>query len=144
MKREEDEIKKIIDESYSGIKVPEGLEQRLSSKIDTWASEAEDAPETKMKPIRFTRNFWVRTLSVAASLAILITGTFLMVPKQTHNPVMIADTCTSVEDAYSEAQYALTCISKAFGKGMGAIEETTGTFSKTVSAANKYVVITEK
>lgn len=143
MNTQNDEIKRLVDEQYAQIEVPEGLEQRLSDKIDLWALEEERSPMEE-KVVHFTPIFWARTASVAASLILLIMGTWFVISKQKPENVQIADTCTSVEDAYRETYDALNCISGAFGKGMGQVKESTTNISKTVSAANKYIVITDK
>lgn len=143
MKTQDDEIKRLIDESYAQIEVPEGLEKRLSDKIDLWASEEEKIPQPP-KQIRFTRTFWVRSLSMAASLILLITGSLLITSKEEPQTILVADTCTSVEDAYKETYMALSQISKAFDKGIEKAKESTDNISKTVSTANKYIAITDK
>ena len=79
--------------------MPEGLEERLLQSIDRWG-----------KKHRTLRLQWIG--SIAASLLLLF-GAGWYLQETTRK-----DTCSTPEEAYAEAQRALTIFSTALNKGM--------------------------
>ena len=89
--------------------IPEGLESRLSRKIDEWDTGERRTLKIK-KHIRALRLQWIG--SIAASLLLLFgVGWYLQEPTR-------KDTCSTPEEAYAEAQRALVMFSTALNKGM--------------------------
>lgn len=105
-------------EMFLQLQVPEGLEERLSRKIDQW-----DAQE--QRTLKVHRNFRLQWIGgIAASLLLLFgAGWHLYAPR----PIARQDTCATPEEAYAHAEKALVMLSSALNKGMGkmqAIQET--------------------
>lgn len=142
MKQQDDEMKRIIDGEYDHIEVPEGLQERLSAKIDALAAMDADSPIAAKASGR-RPSFWIRSISIAATLVLLAVATLMIFPKKSNNEIMIADTCTSVEEAYDEAQAVLSLISNAFGKGMETVNVKAGSAMKSASSVNKYVSLNQ-
>ena len=95
--------------------IPEGLEERLSEAIDTWEAQ-------EQRTLKIQRNTRIRHLqwigSIAASMLIVVSfGWYLYEPNHTRK-----DTCATPEEAYMEAQKALTQFSMALNKGMEQME----------------------
>lgn len=108
--------------------IPEGLEERLSQAIDTWATH-------EQRTLKIQRGTRIRHLqwigSIAASILIVISfGWYL------YEPTLVRkDTCATPEEAYMEAQKALAHFSIALNKGieqMGALQETTERVEKSI------------
>ena len=100
--------------------IPEGLESRLSRKIDQW-----DTGER-----RTLRLQWIG--SIAASLLILLSvGLYLYKPYPAPQ-----DTCATPEEAYVQAQKALIMLSSSLNKGIEKVEsvqEATGKIQENVN-----------
>ena len=92
------------------IRIPEGLNQRLSSLIDEL-----DAQERKRKSIRIR---WWSTVSVAACVALAIgIGT------HTHSQDEKLIEVNSAEEAQIQTERALMAFSQALNKGLKQIEK---------------------
>lgn len=95
------------------IPVPQGVEERLSAKIDEW----ERAELAKQQPRLAVRKV-VPYLSVAASLVLLLgIGWYSL---QEHEPenVALQDTYQNPEEACAEAEKALGLLAFNLNKGM--------------------------
>ena len=92
------------------IRIPEGLNQRLSSLIDEL-----DAQERKRKSIRLR---WWSTVSVAACLALAIG-----IGVHTHSQDKKLIEVNSVEEAQIQTERALMAFSQALNKGLKQIEK---------------------
>ena len=100
------------------IRIPEGLNQRLSSLIDEL-----DAQERKRKSIRIR---WWSTVSVAACVALAIgIGT------HTHSQDDKLIEVNSVEEAQVQTERALMAFSQALNKGLKQIEKADETTART-------------
>lgn len=94
--------------------VPEGLEDRLNASIDRWDSQERRSMKVK-RGIRLRRLQWAG--SIAASLLLLFSiGVYLHIPQKPK------DTCATPEEAYAQAQKALTMFSSALNKGIAEME----------------------
>lgn len=111
--------------------MPEGLESRLSRKIDEWDTRERRTLNAQRKG-RILRLQWIG--SIAASLLILFaTGMYLQQP---HHAPAPQDTCATPEEAYAQAQKALVMLSASLNKGMEkmeAVQETTGKIEKNMN-----------
>ena len=86
--------------------VPEGLEERLSQRIDQWSvQERRHIPKSLQ---------W--TASIAASLLLLFGAGWYL--QESQPSAHRQDTCATPEEAYAEAQKALVLFSTALNKGM--------------------------
>jgi len=92
------------------IRIPEGLNQRLSSLIDEL-----DAQERKRKSIRLR---WWSTVSVAACVALAI-GIGVHTNSQDKKLIEV----NSVEEAQIQTERALMAFSQALNKGLKQIEK---------------------
>ena len=109
--------------------IPEGLESRLSRKIDEWDTGERRTLKIK-KHIRALRLQWIG--SIAASLLILLSvGLYLYKPYPAPQ-----DTCATPEEAYVQAQKALIMLSSSLNKGIEKVEsvqEATGKIQENVN-----------
>lgn len=95
------------------IPVPQGVEERLSAKIDEW----ERAEQKKAKPRSAVRQA-ARYLSVAASLVLLVgIGWYALQEDESEN-VALRDTYQNPQEAYAEAEKALSLLAFNLNKGM--------------------------
>ena len=85
---------------------PEGLEERLSQRIDQWSTK-----ERRHIPNRLQ---WIG--SIAASLLLLFGAGWYL--QESQPSAHRQDTCATPEEAYAEAQKALVLFSTALNKGM--------------------------
>ena len=109
--------------------IPEGLESRLSRKIDQWDTGERRTLKIK-KHTRVLRLQWIG--SIAASLLILLSvGLYLYKPYPAPQ-----DTCATPEEAYAQAQKALIMLSSSLNKGIEKVEsvqEATGKIQENVN-----------
>lgn len=95
------------------IPVPQGVEERLSAKIDEW----ELAEQVKKQP-RWAVRKVVRDLSVAASLVLCLgIGWYSLQEREPEN-VALQDSYQNPEEAYAEAEKALSLLAFNLNKGM--------------------------
>ncbi|MFA5324946.1 MAG: hypothetical protein WC305_02130 [Bacteroidales bacterium] len=133
-----DEIKKILDNYYEEVKVPEGLKERLISTIDQLAQqEVVSSSTTKHKKIIFRPVLW-RALAAAAVVALIVIFS-INIPSDKNNNIFIADTYTDVNEAYRETTKALLYISASFNKGIDKVNESSETIAKSTTVVNKHI-----
>ena len=131
-----DELKHLNTEGLNDIEIPDGLEDRLSMKIDQWAeSEGETRKQASEHPLRKKRFSMFRITSIAASIALLF-GIALMLHGQ--NDHAHKDTYDNPEQARQEAEKVLNLLAYNLSKGMEQLEkvkeisaDTNSTISKT-------------
>lgn len=100
--------------------IPDGLEQRLTSTIDS----LDDSDRTR-RAITVTprRRLPVRIIAgIAASVAVVIALGVHMFTSPVPAPPTPLDTCATPEEAYVEAQKALLIFASALDKGMSQVE----------------------
>ena len=104
------------------IPIPEGLEERLSAKIDEWArpSKSPLKGDFKSSPFKGDRRGSWRALGLAASF-ILVCGIGLYLALSPSNKGSI-DTYDDPEIACMEAQKALQLLATNLNKGMAQYE----------------------
>ena len=115
------------------IPIPEGLEERLSAKIDKWEQE-----ETRQKAQR--RRLLPRSLrytAVAASVALVFGMSYHYLRQD--EPVNLAEQDTYQDPvlAQQEAERALNLLAANLNKGMGHLEKAKALSDKAESKLNK-------
>ena len=138
-----DELKHLNTEGLNDIEIPDGLEDRLSRKIDQWAkSEGETSKQVSEHPLRKKRFSMFRTVSIAASIALLF-GIGLMLHSQGNQAHK--DTYDNPEQARQEAEKALNLLAYNLSKGMEQLEkvkeisaDTNSTISKTLKTLENH------
>ena len=126
-------IKKIMDQHYEQVEVPEDLEAKISATIDRLAAQE----EARLKP---RRALW-KTIAVAASVVLLLTLA-IFVPVREPS-VQLADTYTNVEEAYDETEKVLQYVSSLMNKGVDKVAQTHSDIS-TINTLNKFIEINKK
>ncbi len=105
-------------EMFLQLQVPEGLEERLSRKIDQWEAQ-------EHRTLKVHRNIRLQWISgIAASLLLMFGAGWHL---YTSRPIARQDTCATPEEAYAHAEKALVMLSTALNTGMdklGVIQET--------------------
>ncbi|NCE73156.1 hypothetical protein [Odoribacter sp. Z80] len=115
---------------FSEPEIPDGLECRLSAKIDEWAIC--EKRTLKVNRTGQTRARWVG--SIAAGLFILFSvGICLYKPYSS----TMQDTCVTSEEAYVQAQKALVMLSVCLNKGVAKVESLQETTGKVQESVNK-------
>ena len=133
-------------EALERIPIPEGLEERLSAKIDEWEQE-----ETKQKAQR--RRLLpsaLRYMAVAASVA-LVLGVGLHLMRQNEQlpsswegqgwALAEQDTYQDPMLAQQEAERALNLLAYNLNKGMGQLEKAKALSDKTEKSLNKQLKV---
>ena len=122
------------------IPIPEGLEARLSAKIDEWEQE-----ETKQKAQR--RRLLpsaLRYMAVAASVALVLgVGLHLMRKDEVTN-LAEQDTYQDPMLAQQEAERALNLLAYNLNKGMGQLEKAKALSDKTEKSLNKQLKVLKR
>jgi negative regulator of sigma E activity len=122
------------------IPIPEGLEARLSAKIDEWEQE-----ETKQKAQR--RRLLpsaLRYMAVAASVALVLgVGLHLMRQDEVTN-LAEQDTYQDPMLAQQEAERALNLLAYNLNKGMGHLEKAKALSDKTEKTLNKQLKVLKR
>ena len=126
-------------EALERIPIPEGLEERLSAKIDEWEQE-----ETKQKAQRRLLPSALRYMAVAASVA-LVLGVGLHLMRQ-DKEVGLAEQDTYQDPllAQQEAERALNLLAYNLNKGMGHLEKAKALSEKTEKSLNKQLNVLKR
>ena len=115
------------------IPIPEGLEERLSAKIDEWEQE-----ETKQKAQR--RRLLPRSLrytAIAASVALVFGVGFHYLRQDESVNLAEQDTYQDPALAQQEAERALNLLAANLNKGMGHLEKAKALSDKAENTLNK-------
>lgn len=120
-----------LQEVSAEVSAPEGLEERLTTAIDSWAAQE----ETERK--RRSRIYRLRWMSgIAASIVVLLAfGWNLYEPER-------RDTCATPEEAYAEAHEALMQFAWALDKGTQQIAMVQSTTEKIEESISEYLTLT--
>ena len=106
------------------IPIPDGLEERLSAKIDEWEREEQlntgsEQTAARQRYKRFRPTGWV---AIAASL-IITCGVSIAFYEQSQTSASRTDTFQDPQLAYQEAEKAITLIAQTINSGMNHYEE---------------------
>ena len=107
------------------IPIPEGLEERLSAKIDQWEQEEQKAQRRRLFPKA------LRYIAAAASVALVIGVGYNLVSQERNRILAEQDTYQDPVKAQQEAERALTLLAVNLNKGMGHLEKAKALSDKT-------------
>lgn len=107
------------------IPIPEGLEERLSTKIDQWEQEEQKAQRRRLFPKA------LRYIAAAASVALVIGVGYNLVSQERNRILAEQDTYQDPIKAQQEAERALTLLAVNLNKGMGHLEKAKALSDKT-------------
>ena len=99
------------------IPIPEGLEERLSAKIDEWEQEELKAQRRRSLPRT------LRYIAAAACVALVIGVGFHLLGIENNEMMAEQDTYQDPVKAQQEAERALTLLAVNLNKGMGHLEK---------------------
>ena len=117
------------------IPIPEGLEERLSAKIDQWEQEEKKAQRRSLMPKV------LRYAAVAASFALVMGVGFHLLSQDQYMNLAEQDTYQDPVQAQQEAERALTLLAVNLNKGMGHLEKAKALSDRTEQALNKQLNI---
>jgi hypothetical protein len=112
------------------IPIPEGLEERLSAKIDEWGAHPQPLPkggETVASPIRRG----IRYVAAAACFALVIGVGYHLMNQEENTNLAEKDTYQDPVKAQQEAERALNMLAMNLNKGMGHLEKAKALSDKT-------------
>ena len=118
------------------IPIPEGLEERLSAKIDEWEANPQPRPkggESQQKKAQ-QRRFLPRALryiAAAACFALVFGVGFHLISKNENTNLAEQDTYQDPVKAQQEAERALNMLAMNLNKGMGHLEKAKALSDKT-------------
>ena len=120
------------------IPIPEGLEERLSAKIDQWEREEQKARQHTLMPrvLRYT--------AVAASLALVFGVGLHLLNNDTPSNLAEQDTYQDPVLAQQEAERALNLLAYNLNKGMGHLEKAKALSDKTEKTLNKQLKVLKR
>ena len=107
------------------IPIPEGLEERLSAKIDQWEQEEQKAQRRRLFPKA------LRYIAAAASVALVIGVGYNLVSQERNRILAEQDTYQDPIKAQQEAERALMLLAVNLNKGMGHLEKAKALSDKT-------------
>ena len=117
------------------IPIPEGLEERLSAKIDQWEQEEKKAQRRSLMPKV------LRYAAVAASFALVMGVGFHLLSQDQYMNLAEQDTYQDPVQAQQEAERALTLLAVNLNKGMGHLEKAKALSDRTEQSLNKQLNI---
>ena len=112
------------------IPIPEGLEERLSAKIDEWETHPQPLPkggETLASPLRRG----IRYVAAAACFALVFGVGYHLMNKNENTNLAEQDTYQDPVKAQQEAERALNMLAMNLNKGMGHLEKAKALSDKT-------------
>lgn len=148
----QDKMKELSDRVCGDVKIPEGLEERLSATIDRLAAEETAAdilrdgrtvrlPDAEAKP-RKAKRVALKWASIAAAFVLVAGSAAWIVTKQVRSEP--EDTCANVEEAKAETEKALNLIAAAFDKGMSQADESAAKIAGTTERIENKIGIKVK
>jgi len=112
------------------IPIPEGLEERLSAKIDEWETQPQPLPkggETVASPLKRV----VRYVAAAACFALVFGVGYHLMNQEENTSLAEKDTYQDPIKAQQEAERALNMLAMNLNKGMGHLEKAKALSDKT-------------
>lgn len=119
------------------IPIPEGLEERLSAKIDEWEKE-EKQQEAKHRSL-FPKA--LRYTAAAASVALVFGVGYHLLSQEQYVNLAEQDTYQDPLLAKQEAERALTLLAVNLNKGMGHLEKAKALGDKTEKTLNEQLKV---
>jgi len=121
------------------IPIPEGLEERLSAKIDEWEKE-EKQQTVKRRPL-FPKT--LRYTAAAASVALVVGIGIHLLSQEKYQNLAEQDTYQDPMQAKMEAERALNLLAMNLNKGMGHLEKAKALSDKTEQTLNEQLKVFE-
>ena len=121
------------------IPIPEGLEERLSAKIDEWEKE-EKQQTVKRRPL-FPKT--LRYTAAAASVALVVGVGIHLLSQEKYQNLAEQDTYQDPMQAKMEAERALNLLAMNLNKGMGHLEKAKALSDKTEQTLNEQLKVFE-
>ena len=120
------------------IPIPEGLEERLSAKIDEWEREEQKAKQHTIIPrvLRYT--------AVAASFALVFGVGYHLLNHDNRSNLAEQDTYQDPMLAQQEAERALNLLAYNLNKGMGHLEKAKALSDKTEQSFNEKLKVLKR
>ena len=119
------------------IPIPEGLEERLSAKIDEW----EESEKTKSEKLKYLFPSYLKVTAIAASVALVFgVGYYFLSHEESVNHAE-QDTYQDPVVAQQEAEKALNLLAYNLNKGMGQLEKAKAISDRTETTLNKQLNI---
>ena len=112
------------------IPIPEGLEQRLSAKIDEWEHEEQQRKPLKAQHRRLLPSA-LRYTAAAACLVLVFDVGYHLLSQEKYMNLAEQDTFQDPLLAQQEAERALTLLAVNLNKGMGQLEKAKALSDKT-------------
>ena len=113
------------------IPIPEGLEERLSAKIDEW--EREEKNTTRRIPLASI----LRYTAAAACVALVFGVGYHLLHQDEYTILAEQDTYQDPAQAQQEAERALNMLAMNLNKGMGHLEKVKALSDKTEQSFNE-------
>lgn len=121
------------------IPIPEGLEERLSAKIDEWEKE-EKQQEAKQRSL-FPKA--LRYTAAAASVVLVVGVGIHLLSQDKYMDLAEQDTYQDPMQAKMEAERALNLLAMNLNKGMGHLEKAKALSDKTEQTLNEQLKVFE-
>lgn len=121
------------------IPIPEGLEERLSAKIDEWEKE-EKQQEAKHRSL-FPKA--LRYTAAAASVVLIVGVGIHLLSQDKYMDLAEQDTYQDPMQAKMEAERALNLLAMNLNKGMGHLEKAKALSDKTEQTLNEQLKVFE-
>ncbi|WP_288278007.1 hypothetical protein [uncultured Prevotella sp.] len=121
------------------IPIPEGLEERLSAKIDEWEKE-EKQQEAKHRSL-FPKA--LRYTAAAASVVLVVGVGIHLLSQDKYMDLAEQDTYQDPMQAKMEAERALNLLAMNLNKGMGHLEKAKALSEKTEQTLNEQLKVFE-
>ncbi|UKK51698.1 hypothetical protein L6472_03675 [Prevotella sp. E13-17] len=116
------------------IPIPEGLSERLSTKIDQW--EQQEKSQQRAKRRRLFAHV-VRPAAIAASIVLVFGVGFHLLRQDKYQNLAEQDTYQDPIKAQQEAQRALTLLAVNLNRGLGHLEKAKALSDKTEQTLNE-------
>ena len=125
-------------EALERIPIPEGLEARLSAKIDEWELEEQKAKQHTLMPrvLRYT--------AIAASFALVFGVGYHLLNNDDLPNLAEQDTYQDPVLAQQEAERALNMLAYNLNKGMGHLEKAKALSAKTEQSFNEKLKVLKR
>ena len=126
------------------IPIPEGLEERLSAKIDEWEEREKVKVQSEKRKVQYLFPSYLKVTAIAASVALVFGVGYYFLSQE--DPVNLAeqDTYQDPVVAQREAEKALDLLAYNLNKGMGQMEKAKAISDRTETTLNKQLNVLEK
>lgn len=121
------------------IPIPEGLEERLSAKIDEW--EESEKRKVKSEKLKYLFPSYLKVTAIAASLALVFGVGYYFLSHEESVNLAEQDTYQDPVVAQQEAEKALNLLAYNLNKGMGQLEKAKAISERTETTLNKQLNI---